>query len=94
MKNINFTIGENVINNKERSMLKIIIILLISTFTLNAQTYCAGDQVSIEHQNAAHPVGAAYDDYVVGDDFYLSDWNGALNGGEYHVIFIDMSASW
>ena len=29
-----------------------------------------------------------------GDTFKLADWNGDLNGGQYHVIFIDMSASW
>ena len=29
-----------------------------------------------------------------GDIFKLADWNGDLNGGNYHVIFIDMSASW
>ena len=62
--------------------------------SLNAQTYCAGDQVSITHQNEEHVVGAGYDGYEVGDIFKLADWNGALNGGEYHVIFIDMSASW
>ena len=71
------------------------ILIVFSTLTfVSAQTYCAGETVSITHQNAIHPVGAAYDDYQVGDDFKLGDWNGDLNGGEYHVIFIDMSASW
>ena len=58
------------------------------------QTYCAGDQISIAHQNTPMVVGAAYDGYEIGDDFKLADWNGALNGGSYHIIFIDMSASW
>ena len=75
-------------------MFKLLLITFISTFALNAQTYCAGEQVSITHQNATHPVGAEYDDYQIGDDFKLADWNGDLNGGQYHVIFIDMSASW
>ena len=71
------------------------IIFLFTIFTFSyAQTYCAGDQVSLTHQNATHLVGAAYDDYQVGDDFKLADWNGDLNGGNYHVIFIDMGASW
>lgn len=75
-------------------MNKYLLIILLS-FGLNyAQTYCAGDQVSLSHQNATHPVGAPYDDYQVGDDFKLADWNGDLNGGQYHIIFIDMSASW
>ena len=71
--------------------------ILISMFTLSglfAQTYCAGDQVSLSHQNEEHVVGAGYNGYEVGDMFKLSDWNGDLNGGQYHVIFIDMSASW
>ena len=59
-----------------------------------AQTYCAGDQVSISDQNQEHIVGAAMDGYEIGDVFKLADYNGDLNGGEYHVIFIDMSASW
>ena len=75
-------------------MYKIIITILLFSTILFPQTYCAGEQVSVTHQNATHPVGAAYDDYQVGDDFRLADWNGELNGGQYHVIFIDMSASW
>ena len=67
-------------------------ILIISN--IFAQTYCAGDQISISDQNLEHTVGAAMDDYEVGDTLRLADYNGDLNGGEYHVIFIDMSASW
>ena len=75
--------------------MKHILIILLSFFTgLNAQTYCAGDQVSLAHQNEEHVVGAGYDGYEEGDIFKLADWNGDLNGGQYHVIFIDMSASW
>ena len=59
-----------------------------------SQTYCAGDQINLEHQNLIHSVGAGTDEYAVGDDFRLSDWNGDLNGGNYHIIFVDMSASW
>ena len=74
-------------------MVKILLILFAFS-SLNAQTYCAGEQISIAHQNIEHVVGAGYDDYEIGDAFQLSDWNGDLNGGNYHVIFIDMSASW
>ena len=71
------------------------LLIFLSLFSLNyAQTYCAGDQVSLSHQNAVHVVGAGIDGYQPGDDFKLADWNGELNGGQYHVIFIDMSASW
>ena len=75
--------------------MKHILITLLSFFTgLSAQTYCAGDQISLTHQNQEHLVGAGYDGYEAGDLFKLADYNGALNGGNYHVIFIDMSNSW
>ena len=61
---------------------------------LSEQTYCAGEQITQTHQNQVHVVGAGADGYETGDLFRLSDYNGDLNGGEYHVIFIDMSASW
>ena len=61
---------------------------------LTAQTYCAGEQISTTHQNQAHEVCAGFEDYETGDTFKLSDYNGELNGGNYHIIFIDMSASW
>ncbi len=74
--------------------MKYLIILFFTLTCLNAQTYCAGDQVSISHQNEEHVVGAGYGDYNDGDMFKLADYNGELNGGNYHVIFLDMSASW
>tara|TARA_Y100000996_G_scaffold142388_1_gene109048 strand:+ start:191 stop:463 length:273 start_codon:yes stop_codon:yes gene_type:complete len=76
-------------------IMKNIFILSISIISfISAQTYCAGDQISLEHQNEEHIVGAGFEDYEAGDIFKLSDWNGALNGGQYHIIFVDMSASW
>ncbi len=33
-------------------------------------------------------------EYQVGDSFSLYDLNGEYNGGEYHVMFFDMSATW
>ena len=72
-------------------------LLLVSLFFISfglSQTYCAGDQISLSHQNLEHVVGAGHGDYENGDVFKLADYNGDLNGGEYHVIFIDMSASW
>ena len=75
-------------------MKKLFILILPIISFISAQTYCAGDQISVAHQNEEHLVGAGYDDYEVGDIFKLADWNGDLNGGQYHVIFVDMSASW
>ena len=76
-------------------MMKKYLFIFLMTFTISySQTYCAGDQISIEDQNATHVVGAGTVDYEVGDSFRLSDWNGDLNGGNYSIIFVDMSASW
>ncbi len=76
-------------------MKKIIIICFILNISLMfTQTYCAGDQVSIEDQNLVHVVGAAHGDYEEGSQFTLADFNGELNGGNYSIVFIDMSASW
>ena len=72
-----------------------LLVLFLSFFNmLAAQTYCAGDQISINHQNISHEVCAEFEGYETGDMFALSDYNGDLNGGNYHIIFIDMSASW
>jgi|TARA_Y100000996_G_scaffold154108_1_gene118702 hypothetical protein len=74
--------------------MKNFIICFIIISVSYAQTYCAGDQISISDQNLEHAVGAAMDGYEIGDSFKLADYNGDLNGGDYHIIFIDMSASW
>ena len=72
-----------------------IVFVLLSAFSmLSAQTYCAGDQVSIAHQNISHEVCAGVEGYPTGSEFKLADYNGELNGGNYHIILIDMSASW
>ena len=71
----------------------VVVFFLMLSFSF-MQSYCAGDQISIAHQNQTHVVGAGTEEYNAGDDFKLADWNGDLNGGNYHVIFIDMSASW
>jgi len=75
-------------------MKKLFILIIPIVSFISAQTYCAGDQVSISDQNEEHIVGAGYGDYSSGDIFKLADYNGDLNGGQYHVIFIDMSNSW
>ena len=79
---------------EDRMRIGIILVLLSSFSMLSAQTYCAGDQVSTTHQNISHEVCAGFEDYETGDTFKLSDYNGELNGGNYHIILIDMSASW
>ena len=76
-------------------MRKVFIVILLSSFSmLSAQTYCAGEQVSMNHQNQSHIVCAGFEDYGIGDTFKLADYNGDMNGGSYNIILIDMSASW
>ena len=79
---------------EDRMRIGIILILLSYFSVLSAQTYCAGEQVSTTHQNISHEVCAGVEDYPTGSEFKLADYNGAVNGGNYHIIFIDMSASW
>lgn len=79
---------------EDRMRIGIILILLSYFSVLSAQTYCAGEQVSTTHQNISHEVCAGVEDYPTGSEFKLADYNGELNGGNYHIIFIDMSASW
>ena len=68
---------------------------IILTFNIGlSQTYCAGDLISSTHQNQEHIVGAGIEGYPTDDIFRLADYNGDLNGGEYNIIIIDMSASW
>ncbi len=79
---------------EDRVRIGIILVFLSCFSMLSAQTYCAGDQVSTNHQNISHEVCAGIEDYPTGSEFRLADYNGEYNGGNYHIIFIDMSASW
>ncbi len=69
----------------------IIFAVFISIGSLFSSVYNTGEQISEAHQNVSFPV--CYGDYP-NSNFKLSDLNGVLNGGSYHVIFIDMAASW
>ena len=53
--------------------------------------YNTGETVTTYHQNIDFPV--CYGDYE-SNSLSLADFNGDLNGGDYKVIFIDMSATW
>ena len=71
-------------------MKKNIIIILLS-FGLAA--YNVGDYISNNHLNQEFdlcytPPGS------MDNAFSLSDYNGNTNGGDYHVLVIDMSATW
>ncbi len=72
-----------------------IIIVLMSCFSmLSAQNYCAGEQINTSDLNTQYEVCYGSGDYDTGDSWSLADYDGSQNGGNYHVIFMDMSATW
>ena len=56
--------------------------------------YNVGDIVSNSDQNVTLSVCDQTSEYFVGDEVSLAGWNGDLNGGDYQVIWLEMSASW
>ena len=72
-----------------------IIFVLSSYFSmLFAQTYCAGDQINGFDLNNQYEVCYGSGNYETGDSWSLSDYDGTQNGGQYKILFIDMSATW
>jgi hypothetical protein len=71
---------------------KIILSLMCITFTF--ALYNVGQTISITDQNTVLNVCDATSEYSIGDPIKLADWNGDLNGGDYYVIWLDLSASW
>ena len=69
------------------------IILLSVLLSASFAVYNVGQTVSTSDQNVVLEGCSTTSDYY-GQEFKLSDWNGDLNGGEYHVIWLEMSASW
>jgi len=74
-----------------KKMFFVILSLFSFSFT---QSYCAGDQINTTDQNTNFEVCYSSGDYQIGDNWSLADLNGELNGGNYHITFIDMAASW
>jgi len=54
--------------------------------------YNVGDQISLEHQNGLF--GYCYPETQAGNSFSFAQHNGDLNGGNYQVMMIEVSASW
>ncbi len=75
-------------------MFKRILLTISICATLCASVYDVGDYVSSSHQNISKSTCFAGNDYNVGENWKLADWNGATNGGHHNVIFIEMSATW
>ena len=74
-------------------MIKKLILISFITFSFS-QVYSVGDMMSTTHQNQSHSVCYGETDYGTPSSLKFADYNGNLNGGDYHVILVDMSASW
>ena len=61
---------------------------------LYAIPYEEGEYVTEEHQYITQSTCYAGNGYEEGDEWKLADWNGALNGGQYNIIYVEMAASW
>ena len=71
--------------------------MIISTLVLISfifPVYNVGDTVTISDQNVTLSVCDQTSEYSVGEEVSLASWNGDLNGGDYRVIWLEMSASW
>ena len=74
--------------------MKKIILLLCFSLSFVFCVYNVGQVVSDSDQNVSKSTCFAGNDYIVNDNWKLADWNGMDNGGQYNVIFIEMSATW
>ena len=68
-------------------MKEVLILIILLSFSIS---YELGDYINIIDQNKEFEVCYGSDQ----DQVKLSDYNGDLNGGMYHVIHVDMAASW
>ena len=77
--------------------MKKILLFLITLSSFVLCSYSVGQTISLSDQQLTKEVcheSTFSNEYQVGDDFSLYDLNGAHNGGEYHVMFFDLSATW
>ena len=70
-------------------MIKKFLLITISLCSLSL-AYNVGDYINILDQEKEFDVCFGSTD----ENLKLSNYNGDLNGGLYHVIHIDMAASW
>jgi hypothetical protein len=73
-------------------MKKMVLGLIFSTFLFSF--YNIGETVSTSDQGLTKSTCYEGNGYDINDEWSLSDWNGDTNGGNYNVVFIEMSATW
>ena len=71
--------------------MKNIVIVLIISFCFSA--YNVGDKINDNHLNQQFDLCYPSSN-LSNNSFSLSDFDGNSNGGNYHVLVIDMSATW
>ena len=71
--------------------MKIILTVLTISFCFSA--YNVGDKINDNHLNQQFDLCYPSSN-LSSNSFSLSDFDGNLNGGNYHVLVIDMSATW
>ena len=68
---------------------------LIFIFLSFSFGYDVGETISMTHQNMDFDICYAPELDPNNDGiFNFSEYNGDLNGGQYHVIFLEMMATW
>tara|TARA_B100001123_G_C15150777_1_gene963415 strand:- start:554 stop:787 length:234 start_codon:yes stop_codon:yes gene_type:complete len=72
----------------------LLILLLSISFSNTRSIYSVGDTLTVEDQSLEYNVCHSDENYMLGDNFSLSDYNGNLNGGNYKVFLISMNATW
>jgi len=69
-------------------------IIYILLFSFAFPVYNVGETITDADQNIVLNVCDQTTEYNINDEIKLSDWNGSVNGGDYHVIWLELSASW
>jgi len=67
-------------------------LFIVLSITFLFSGYSVGDTISTDHQNMEF--GFCYPENQVGNSFSFAQHNGDLNGGNYQVLMIEMSATW
>ncbi len=68
--------------------------IIFSFNLLFSAYYSPGMTITDSHQNQSHSICFGESDEGSPNHISLRDYNGATNGGDYHVMFIDLAASW
>jgi|TARA_B110001454_G_C12500352_1_gene342430 hypothetical protein len=63
-------------------------------FNSDRSIYSVGDTLSYEDQVLEFNVCHSDQNYSIGENFSLSEYNGDMNDGDYKVTLISMNATW